>query len=68
MEKLLHFVFWALIEGMFFRIGRTALRLASFNKIRLENPAPVQVFAVAGLGMVLFIPVAIMAANFLLLS
>lgn len=64
MENLLHFVFWALVEGLFFRIGRTALRLVSFNKVRLENPAPVQVFAVAGLGMVLFIPAAIKAVHF----
>ena len=50
MDTILHFLFWAVIETIFFRLGRFVLSTVTFGAIRLEKPTPFQVFIVAGFG------------------
>jgi hypothetical protein len=57
MDTILHFLFWAVIETIFFRFGRFVLSTLSLGVIRLEKPTPFQVFAVAGFGFLVLIGV-----------
>lgn len=50
MDSLLHFLFWSLVENVFFRWGRMLLRIASLGRIRVETPTPLQVFVLAAFG------------------
>ncbi|WP_157353762.1 hypothetical protein [Aromatoleum toluclasticum] len=50
MDTIIHFVFWGLVEHLFFRIGRFVLRGISFGRVKLQRPAPLHVFLVAIVG------------------
>lgn len=57
MDTILHFLFWAVIEAIFFRLGRFVLSILSLGAIRLEKPTPFQIFVVAGFGFLVLIGV-----------
>lgn len=59
MDTLLHFLFWAVVETIFFRFGRVVLKAATFGSVRLEKPTPFQVFVVAGFGLLVLLLVVV---------
>jgi hypothetical protein len=50
MDQVIHFIFWGIVEYVFFRVGRIVLRCITFGYIRLEKPTPLQTFLVAPIG------------------
>ena len=54
-DTIIHFVFWGLVEYVFFRVGRFVLWCASFGRVKLETPTPLQLFLVALIGLFLTI-------------
>ncbi|MDE2598046.1 MAG: hypothetical protein KGL40_00325 [Rhodocyclaceae bacterium] len=63
MDTVLHFLFWAVIETVLFRLGRVALRVISIGRVRLEKPTPFQVFIVAGFGFLVVLGVVLVIAS-----
>jgi hypothetical protein len=52
MDQVIHFLFWGLIEYVFFRAGRFLLWCISFGHIKLEKPTPLQMFLIAPIGFI----------------
>lgn len=50
MDQVIHFIFWGLIEYVFFGVGRFVVRYLTLGQVRLEKPTPIQVFLVAPIG------------------
>lgn len=50
MDQVIHFIFWGLVEYVFFRVGRFVLRCITSGYVKLENPTPLQLFVVAPIG------------------
>jgi len=50
MDQIIHFIFWGVVEYVFFRVGRFVLRCITFGYVRLEKPTPLQLFLVAPIG------------------
>lgn len=50
MDAVLHFIFWGLVECVFFRIGRFVVRCGSFGRVTLNKSTPLQDFLVALVG------------------
>ena len=50
MDQVIHFIFWGLVEYVFFRVGRFVLRCITFGYVKLEKPTPLQLFVVAPIG------------------
>jgi len=66
-DTIIHFVFWGLAEYVFFRIGRFVLWCASFGRVKLEKPTPLQLFLVAPLGFITLFLTVVGVVNFLTL-
>lgn len=52
MDQVIHFIFWGVVEYVFFRVGRFVLRCITFGYVKLERPTPLQLLVVAPLGFV----------------
>ena len=52
MDHVIHFLFWGLIEYVFFRAGRFLLWCISLGHIKLEKPTQWQKFFVASIGVI----------------
>ena len=50
MDQVIHFIFWGIVEYVFFRVGRLLLRCITFGYLRLDRPTPLQTFLVAPIG------------------
>jgi hypothetical protein len=52
MDAVLHFIFWGLVECVFFRIGRFVVWCGSVGHVTLNKATPLQDFLVALVGFV----------------
>jgi len=50
MDQIIHFIFWGVVENVFFRVGRFVLRCITFGYAKLEKPTPLQLFLVTPIG------------------
>jgi hypothetical protein len=55
MDQVIQFIFWGLVEAVFFRVGRFVLRCITFGYVKLEKPTPLQIFLVAPIGLVVIV-------------